>query len=83
MKEVILYSTNWCPFCTAAKKLLERREIDYVEVNVEDDDEKRRWLAETTGQRTVPQIFIDGSPIGGYAELNNLDRSGELASMLR
>ena len=83
MKDVTLYSTNWCPYCTAAKKLLERRKINYVEVNVEEDDEKRRWLAETTGQRTVPQIFIDSSPIGGYAELNTLDRSGELASMVR
>ena len=82
MKEVQVYSTDWCGYCTAAKNLLEQRNIAYVEINVQGDDEKRIWLMQTTGQRTVPQIFIGGTPIGGYSELSALDREGKLSEMV-
>ena len=82
MKEVQVYTTDWCGYCTAAKNLLEQRSIGYVEINVQGDDEKRMWLMETTGQRTVPQIFIGGTPIGGYSELSALDRDGQLLEMV-
>ena len=82
MKEVQVYSTDYCGFCTAAKDLLEQRDIEYVEINVQGDAEKRVWLLETTGQRTVPQIFIGGNPIGGFRELSALDREGKLMELV-
>ena len=82
MKEVILYSTDWCPYCNAAKSLLSNKGVEYQEINVEGDTDKRAWLVEVTGQRTVPQIFIGGEPIGGYRELSQLDRGGELDKLL-
>jgi glutaredoxin 3 len=76
--EVIIYTTRVCPYCVAAKRLLEQRGIAYQEIDVTADDAKRAWLVETTGRRTVPQIFIAGQPVGGFDELAALDKSGEL-----
>jgi glutaredoxin 3 len=83
MPEVTIYTTRVCAYCIAAKRLMSARGIPYVEQDVSGDDDKRAWLVETTGRRTVPQIFIGGRPIGGYDELSALDRSGELAQMLK
>lgn len=76
--EVTIYTTRVCGYCVAAKRLLGQRGIAYEEVDVTGDDAKRAWLVESTGRRTVPQIFIAGDPIGGFDELAALDRSGEL-----
>jgi glutaredoxin 3 len=65
--------------CVRAKALLDARGISYEEVSLEDDPQFRRTLLDRTGGWTVPQILIDGRPIGGYAELYRLDRSGALA----
>lgn len=77
-----MYVTRVCPYCVRAKILLERRAIAFSTIDVSGDHETRRWLVEATGQRTVPQIFIDGESIGGYDELAELDQSGELARRL-
>jgi glutaredoxin 3 len=79
---VIVYSTTYCPYCVRATHLLRRRGIAFEEIDVTRDHETRAWLVKTTGRRTVPQIFIDGAPIGGSDELAALDRSGELARLL-
>jgi glutaredoxin 3 len=79
---VTVYSTAFCPFCTMAKRLLTGRGIEFAEVRVDDDFEKRKWLIEATGQRTVPQIFIGDESIGGFQELAALDRSGGLGEKL-
>lgn len=79
---VEIYVTNYCPYCTRAKALLERRGIAHTTFDVTGDDAKRKWLVERTGQRTVPQIFIDGKPVGGCDDLHDLDRSGELAKLV-
>lgn len=81
-QRVVVYVTDYCPYCTRAKSLLERRGIAYDEVDVSSDPEKRAWLVSTTKRRTVPQIFIDGTPVGGSDELHDLDRSGKLAEMM-
>lgn len=78
MAEVKMYTTHWCGYCVRAKTLLESRGIAYEEVSLDDDRDFRRRLMELTGGWTVPQIVIDGRPIGGYTELWQLDRSGEL-----
>jgi glutaredoxin 3 len=82
MSDVKIYTTRVCPYCVAAKQLLTARSIAYEDVDVSGDDAKRAWLVETTGRRTVPQIFIRGEAIGGYDELAALDKSGELAAKL-
>ena len=79
MADVTVYSTRICGYCHAAKRLLADRGIAYDEIDVSNDPDKRAWLVETTGRRTVPQIFIRGESIGGYDELAALDRSGHLA----
>jgi glutaredoxin 3 len=71
-----VYSTRWCGYCVRAKALLESRGIDYEEISLDDDPEFRQKLFDLTGGWTVPQILIDGRPIGGYTELWRLDREG-------
>ena len=76
---VTIYTTSRCGYCVAAKNLLRRRGIPYEEIDVTGNAEKRTWLAQATGRRTVPQIFIRGEAIGGYDDLAALDREGKLA----
>ncbi len=71
-----------CPYCVRAKRLLTERRIAFEEVDVADDATARDAMVAASGRRTVPQIFIDGRPIGGYDELAALDRSGRLAAIL-
>lgn len=78
MPEVIVYTTAFCGYCMRAKSLLTRRNIPFREIDVSRDHELRQQLLEQTGRRTVPQIFINGRPIGGYAELAAIDRQGGL-----
>jgi glutaredoxin 3 len=81
--EVTIYTTRVCGYCVAAKQLLTARKVPYREIDVTADPAKRTWLVETTGRRTVPQIFIGAEPIGGFDELAALDRAGELADKLK
>ena len=78
MARIELYTTGWCGYCVRAKALLEQRGLAYEEIRVDDDPEFRSKLEELTGGWTVPQIVIDGEPIGGFSELWQLDRAGEL-----
>jgi glutaredoxin 3 len=80
--DVTIYTTRICPYCTAAKRLLTQRGAAYREVDVTGDDAKRAWLVETTGRRTVPQIFFGDEPIGGYDDLAALDKAGQLKDKL-
>ena len=78
MARVRVYSTRWCGYCVRAKALLESRGIEYKDISLDDDPGFRKKLFDLTGGWTVPQILIDGRPIGGYAELWRLDREGRL-----
>jgi glutaredoxin 3 len=82
MARVRIYSTRWCAYCVRAKALLDARGIEYEEVFLDDDPAFRQKLFDLTGGWTVPQILIDGRPIGGYTELWRLDREGGLAARL-
>jgi glutaredoxin 3 len=78
-----MYTTRWCGYCVRAKALLDARGLPYEELALDDDDPAfRQKLFDVTGGWTVPQILIDGSPIGGYTELWRLDRDGRLAELL-
>jgi glutaredoxin 3 len=79
---VTIYTTRVCPYCIAAKRLLQSRGIAYDEVDVTADPAKRAWLVEATGRRTVPQIFIGTEAIGGYDDLSALDMAGDLRAKL-
>jgi glutaredoxin 3 len=79
---VEIYTTPSCPFCVRAKRLLQARGIPYDEIDVGGDDALRADLVRRTGRRTVPQIFIDGEPIGGFEELAALDASTRLADLV-
>lgn len=80
---VVVYLTAWCPYCRMAKRLLDARGIPYASVDVEGNGAARAWLREASGQHTVPQVFVKGQSVGGYTDLAELERSGELDRMLR
>ena len=73
-----IYTTNWCAYCKAAKQLLSSRGFDFSEINLEEKGMDREDLYKLTGGRTVPQILINGNPIGGFDDLQKLDASGKL-----
>ena len=73
-----MYTTEWCGYCVRAKSLLDSRRLPYEEIHLDDDPSFRQTLLDLTGGWTVPQILIDGRPIGGYTELWRLDREGRL-----
>lgn len=81
--DIRVYTTPFCGFCTSVKRLLTAKGVPYSEVDVSGDHATRRWLAETSGQRTVPQVFIEGRPYGGYTDLLKLDRQGQLDGILK
>ncbi len=80
--EVKMYTRQWCGYCSAAERLLKSKGVAFENIDCTGDNAKRKWLAELTGRSTVPQIFIDGVPIGGFDDMNALDRSGKLDAML-
>jgi glutaredoxin 3 len=82
MARIQLYTTRWCGYCLRAKALLDERGLDYEEIGLDTDPKFRQYLFDLTGGWTVPQILIDGNPIGGYTELWRLDREGRLESLL-
>ncbi len=82
MARVQMYTTAWCGYCVRAKALLESKGIAFDEINVDDDPQFRQKLLDLTGGLTVPQILIDGRPIGGYTELWRLDKTGQLDQKL-
>jgi glutaredoxin 3 len=84
MSRIVLYTTPFCGFCHAAKRLLERKGQAFVEIDVSGDAGLRaEMIARASGRRTVPQIFIDGTHVGGYQELAALDRQAKLDSWLQ
>ena len=83
MKTVKIYTTPICPYCHRAKRLLDTKGVPYEEIDVSGDDHARMSLAERTGMRTVPQIFIGEQHVGGSDELLALDREGKLDSLLQ
>ena len=83
MKPVKIYTTTYCGFCVRAKDLLKRKGVDFQELDVTNDDKMRAKLVEMSGgQRTVPQIFIGDTHVGGYTDLARLDSEGRLDPML-
>ncbi|HWI12365.1 MAG TPA: glutaredoxin 3 [Burkholderiaceae bacterium] len=83
MQTVKMYSTQVCPYCVHAKALLKKRGVEAIEdIRVDLDPAQRRTMMELTGRRTVPQIFIGETHVGGCDELVALDRRGALMPLL-
>ena len=82
MKNIEIYSKDWCPFCSKAKSLLQSKQLEYVEVDITSDLEREQEMITRSGRRTVPQVFIDGESIGGYDDLANFNATGELDQLL-
>jgi glutaredoxin 3 len=83
MKKVEIYTTQICGYCSAAKRLLTSKGVAFTEIDVMRDPSKRAEMTQRShGGRTVPQIFIDGTPIGGCDDLYDLEQRGKLDPML-
>ena len=78
MKNVQVYSTRNCPFCVRAKALLTSKNMDYTEIHVDTDQERLQEMIQRSGNRTVPQIFINDVSIGGFDELAQMNADGDL-----
>ena len=84
MKKVVIYTGPFCNFCSAAKHLLNKKKINYEEIDIGYDDKRREeMLKKSNGARTIPQIFIGEKHVGGYVELKALDNKGELDTLLK
>lgn len=79
---VTIYTTSWCPFCHRAKRLLAQKKAAFTEIDVDGRPDLRRFLVSSTGQSTVPQVFINGTSVGGFTDIDELDGQGELDRLL-
>ena len=79
---VLIYSSPFCGYCAAAKRLLKNKGAGFTEIDVLFNPERRQEMIDLSGRRTVPQIFIGGEAIGGYTELNALEVADELDRLL-
>ena len=82
MAKVEIYTTPYCPYCAAAKSLLGAKGVDYTEIDVLAPAARELMTQRAHGRRTVPQIFIGETHVGGYDDMAALDRRGELDSLL-
>lgn len=80
--KIIIYTKDHCPYCHLAKELLSARHIAFEEIRIDLDEAKRDEMIRLSNRRTVPQIFINDQPIGGYDDLAALAKSGKLDSLL-
>ena len=80
--DVLLYTTSWCPFCDRAKKFLKKKGLQWDEVDIEADPANRQVMTKASGRNTVPQIFINGTHVGGCDDLLELDAKGGLDKLL-
>jgi glutaredoxin 3 len=83
MTPIEIYTTRFCPYCHAAKRLLSGKGIEFTEIDIGGDPKGRRVMVErANGRLTVPQIFIGSTHVGGYDDLSALDRLGKLDELL-
>lgn len=83
MAKVVMYSTAICPFCAMAERLLRSRGVTEIEkIRVDLDPARREEMMEKTQRRTVPQIYIGSTYVGGFDDLSALDRAGKLTELL-
>ena len=80
---IVMYGTEYCSYCAAARMLLTKKGVEWEEISISGDEDKRREMMDRSGGgRTVPQIFIDGKSIGGFDDLYSLEKDGQLDAIL-
>jgi glutaredoxin 3 len=77
-----MYSTSWCPYCERARSLLERKQVPFEDIDIDARPEARAEMIARSGRRTVPQIFIGETHVGGCDDLHALEASGRLDPLL-
>lgn len=82
MPDIIIYTGRLCPYCTMAKRLLERKGVLYTEIDIDSRPGLRQEVMEKTQRRTVPQIYIGNFHVGGFDDLNALDKANKLDALL-
>ena len=82
MATVVMYTTPWCGYCAAAKELLRSKGVEFEDINVDTDAALRQEMMDKSNGRTVPQIFINNEPVGGYTDIVALEEQGKLESLL-
>lgn len=80
--EVVIYSSRWCPFCVRALALLDSKQVEYTEIDVDQNPQERVKMREMAGKNSVPQIWIGEHHVGGCTELYALEKAGELDQLL-
>lgn len=84
MTEVVIYSAGFCPYCTRARRLLDRKGVGYTEIRIDRERHRRQEMeSRSGGAYTVPQIFIGDTHVGGYDDMAALEHAGELDSLLQ
>ncbi|MCY1296163.1 Glutaredoxin 3 [compost metagenome] len=83
MPAVVIYSSDWCPYCIRAKQLLTHKGIDFEEIRVDGKPQLRAEMASKAGRTSVPQIWIGSTHVGGCDDLYALERAGQLDALLR
>lgn len=84
MAKIEIYTWSTCPFCLRAKKLLDRKKVEYTEYDITGDDQARAKMIERTGgSKSVPQIFINDQHVGGCDDIHELDYDGKLNELLK
>lgn len=81
-RSIVMYATATCPFCVAARNLLRSKRVEWDEISIANEPEKRAEMITLSGRRTVPQIFIGDQHVGGFDDLRALDEEGALDAML-
>ena len=79
---VTMYTTRLCPYCMAARSLLQQKGVEFTDIGVDGNPQLRQKMTEMSGQRTVPQIWVGEQHVGGYTDLEALERRGELDTLL-
>jgi glutaredoxin 3 len=82
MKKVEIYTTGWCPYCNAAKSLLAEKGVAFDEIDADTPTSRQAMTKRANGRRTVPQIFIGDTHVGGYDDMAALERRGQLDPLL-
>ena len=83
MKPVRMYTTRICPFCVMAKRLLQAKGVAVEEIRIDEEPDRRDEMMQITGRRTVPQIFVGETHVGGCDDLRALERAGKLDPLLK
>lgn len=83
MPHVVIYSSDWCPYCIRAKSLFERKQVAFEEIRVDGKPQLRAEMSSKAGRTSVPQIWIGATHIGGCDDLFALERAGKLDALLK